>query len=328
MRRVLRSINFWTAVILAACPMVLPERLHGVLALGAIYSISSLGLSMLLGYADQISMSQAAFMGIGAYTTALLTTEIGCPPPVALVASAIVSAAIALVVGKPVLKTKGFFLALATLGFGEMFFSFVVRTEELIGGEQGIGGVPYFSIVGYEFGTYAHMYYLSWAILFMFLIYSQNMTNSRAGRAFRALGTDDVAASAMGIDVASYKLKLFVLAGAYGGVAGSLMSFYFTAVHPHVFGSSLSIFILLAVIMGGMASLWGTVAATVFLTWLQAEQLSRFQEYSNFLYGIIIILVVIFAPNGLRSLREKLVWGWRSSRSPKLRSVIKTRTRG
>ena len=313
MRYLFKHSNLWVALFLAVVPLFLPEDLFQVVCLGAIYSIAALGMSLLLGYAGQISLGHAAFMGIGAYTTAILTTQLNWPVLTAFLASIVVSSVIAYIIAKPILKTKGFFLALATLGFGEIFFVFMSRTDPVIGGLVGIGGIPYFSIAGYEFSSDMQMYYLYWAILLGLVLYSRNVVNSRSGRAFRAISADELAASTMGIDVAKYKLKIFVLSAAYAGIAGSLLATYLSMAQPTGFRVELSIFIVLAVIVGGMGSLWGAVAATVFLTWLKDEQLSQYQEYSALIYGIILILILIFAPHGLGSLGQR-TFGWLKAR--------------
>ena len=207
MKTLLKSLNFWAAAILALLPLFFPEDFFRFLCLGAIYSIAALGMSLLLGYAGQISLGHAAFIGIGAYTTAILTTQFECPVVLAFFASIIVTSFIAFIIGKPILKTKEFFLALATLGFGEIFFVFVSRTDPVIGGLVGIGGIPYFSIAGYEFSSFVQMHYLYWAILLGLIIYSQTMVNTRTGRALRAISADELAASTMGIDVAGIGIR-------------------------------------------------------------------------------------------------------------------------
>lgn len=313
MRGLFRSPSFWVAVVLLLLPLVFPEDLFRILSLGAIYSIAALGMSLLLGYAGQISLGHAAFLGTGAYTTSILTTQFNWPVLPAFFAAIVVSSAIAFVIGKPILKTKGFFLALATLGFGEIFFVFVSRTDPIIGGLVGIGGIPYFSIAGYEFSSYVQMYYLNCGILVGLVIYSQNIVNSRSGRAFRAISTDETAASTMGIDVANHKLKIFVLSAAYAGIAGSLLSTYLSVTQPYGYRVNLSIFLVLSVIVGGMGSLWGVVAATVVLTWLKDEQLSQYQEYSVLIYGVILILILILVPQGLGAMGQR-AFLWFSSR--------------
>jgi branched-chain amino acid transport system permease protein len=297
-KRLFSNINFWAAVIIAVLPLIFPEDLFRILCVAAIYSIASLGMSLLLGYTGQISLGQAAFAGIGAYTTGLLTTRFNCPGLLALFSAILISSIIAFLIGKPILKTKGYFLALATLGFGEIFYIFVARTVPFIGGLYGISGVPYFSIAGYEFSSFIQMYYLSWAILLGLLLFSQNIVNSSLGRALLAIQTDEVAASVMGIDVANFKLKIFILAGAYGGIAGSLLSNYLSIAQPDAYTIQFSIFVVLAVVLGGMGNLWGTVVATVILTWLRDEKLNQYQEYSSLIFGIILILIFIFFPRG------------------------------
>ncbi|MBW2618395.1 MAG: branched-chain amino acid ABC transporter permease [Deltaproteobacteria bacterium] len=301
----LKNHNLWAAVIIAAIPLILPEALLPVLCVGGVYAIAALGMSLLLGFAGQISLGHAAFLGLGAYTVAILTTRYHWPAFAALAASAVVPGAIAFVIGKPILKTRGFFLALATLGFGEIFYVFISRTDPFFGGLVGIGGIPYFSLGFYELSSYRDIFYLHWAVLLALVIYSQNLVNSRAGRAFRAISTDELAASTMGVDVAAYKLKIFVISAAYAGIGGGLLASYLSMTQPDGFRVTLSLFIVLAVIVGGMGNLWGVVIATVALTWLKDEQLSQYQEYGTLIYGIILILILIFAPNGLGALGQK-----------------------
>ena len=298
MRNLFRNVNFWIAVIILILPIVFPEDVFRTLSLTAIYAIAALGMSLLLGYTGQISLGHAAFLGIGAYTTAILTTQYNCPVILAFIASIVMTALIALIIGKPILKTKGFFLALTTLGFGEIFFVFTSRTDPVIGGLVGIGGIPYFTIAGYEFVSYTQIYYLNWIILYGLVLYSQSLVNSRSGRALRAISTDETAASTMGIDVTNTKLKVFILSSVYAGIAGSLLATYLSMVQPYGFRVNFSIFIVLSVIVGGMGQLWGVVAATVLLTWLKDEYLNQYQEYSVLIYGIILILILIFIPQG------------------------------
>lgn len=306
MKRLLRNYNFWAAVVIAILPLIFPEDTFRILCLAVIYSIASLGMSLLLGYTGQLSLGQAAFTGIGAYTTALLTTRFNCPASLALLCSMVLAAAIAFVIGKPILKTKGYFLALATLGFGEIFYVFVSHTE-YFGGMYGIGGIPYFSIAGYEFGSYILMFYLYSAVLLALLLFSQSMVNSRVGRALLAISTDEVASSAMGIDVAKYKLKIFVLCAAYAGIAGSFLACFVSSAQPQGFTINFSIFVVLAVVLGGMGNFWGAVLATTVLTWLRDEKLSHYQGYSSLIFGIILILIFIFSPRGFGPLIERLV---------------------
>ncbi|MDI7259669.1 MAG: branched-chain amino acid ABC transporter permease [Thermodesulfobacteriota bacterium] len=275
------------------------------MSLIAIYSIISLGMSLLLGYAGQISLGHAAFFGIGAYTSAILTVIYGWPTTAALFASVIITALIAYLIGKPILKLRSYFLALATLGFGEIFFIFAAETKSLTRGWVGIGGIPWFSIFGFEFDNNIRIYYLTWSVLLGLSLYSYHLVRSRSGRALRAICTDEIASSTLGIDVADFKVKIFTLSGAYAGLAGSLFAFFFSTVVPTSFTVSLSIYIVIVVIIGGMGTLEGPVIGALILTWL-TDWLSQFAQYSMVIYGFLLILILIFMPQGIQPAMNRL----------------------
>ncbi|MEW5725052.1 MAG: branched-chain amino acid ABC transporter permease, partial [Thermodesulfobacteriota bacterium] len=155
------------------------------------------------------------------------------------------------------------------------------------------------------FSGYVPTYYLHWTILLLLVLYAGNLVASRTGRAFKAISTDELAASTMGVDVAGYKLKIFVISAAYAGIAGALLTTYLSMCQPDGFQVGLSIYIVLCVIVGGMGNLWGVVVATVVLTWLRDEKLTQYQEYGTFIYGIILILILIFAPQGLGAFGQR-----------------------
>lgn len=304
--RILKKKVFWYCFLIGILPLLYQgPHFYYVMSLIAIYSMICLGMSLLLGYAGQISLGHASFFGIGAYSSAILTVRYGWPPPVALLVSIIISALIAYLIGKPILKLRGYFLALATLGFGEIFFVFVSETKSLTGGWVGIGGIPWFSIGGFEFDNNLKIYYLTWSILFGLSLYSYNLVRSRSGRALRAICTDEIAASTLGIDIANFKVKIFTLSGAYAGLAGGLFTFFFSTVVPTSFTVSLSIYIVLIVIIGGMGTLEGPILGALILTWLM-DWLSKFVEYSMAIYGLLLILILIFMPQGIQPAMDKL----------------------
>ena len=274
------------------------SHFHHLMVLSGIYAILALGLSLFLGYAGQISLGHAAFFGIGTYTTAFLTTRYGLSPAVALWVSALISSLFAYLVGKPILRLKGYFLALATLGFGEIFLVFVRETPDLTGGVIGIFGVPWFSLAGFSFDTYLRQYYLVWGVLIGLLLFSKNLARSKMGRALLAVATSEDAAASVGIDVARIKLGVFVLGAAFAGIAGNLFACTLSAANPESFGLNLSVLVVMMVILGGMGNLYGPIAGAIFLTWL-TDVLSGYQEYSLPIFGIIIILLLIFFPEGV-----------------------------
>jgi len=273
-------------------------HLHYLMVLAGVHAILALGLSLFLGYAGQISLGHAAFFGIGAYTTAILTTRYGFPVFVAFWASAVAAAIMAYLIGRPILKLKGYFLAVATLGFGEIFLVIVKEFRSLTNGVIGIFGIPWFSLAGFSFDTYLKQYYLIWAVLVGLLVFSKNLVRSRMGRAFLAVAASEDAAASIGISATQTKLGVFVLGASFAGFAGSLFSSVMSIASPEAFGLNLSVLVVMMVILGGMGNLYGPVAGAIFLTWLM-DVLGRYQEYSLPIYGAILILLLIFFPDGI-----------------------------
>jgi branched-chain amino acid transport system permease protein len=271
---------------------------HHLMVLAGIYAILALGLSLFMGYAGQISLGHAAFFGIGAYTTAILTTRYAFSTFPAFLASAVSAAVIAYFIGRPILKLKGYFLALATLGFGEIFLVIIRESTDLTGGVIGIFGIPWFSVMGFSFDTYFKQYYLTWGVLIGLFIFSKNLVRSKVGRALLAVAASEDAASSVGINVPRIKLEIFVLGAAFAGLAGSLFSCVMSTANPEAFSLGLTVLIVMMVILGGMGNLYGPIAGAILLTWLM-DILSRYQEYSLPIYGVILILLLIFFPDGI-----------------------------
>jgi branched-chain amino acid transport system permease protein len=271
---------------------------HHLMVLAGIYAILALGLSLFMGYAGQISLGHAAFFGIGAYTTAILTTRYAFPTFVAFGASAVSAAVIAYLIGRPILKLKGYFLALATLGFGEIFLVILRESTDLTGGVIGIFGIPWFSVMGFIFNTYLKQYYLTWGVLIGLFIFSKNLVRSKVGRTLLAVAASEDAASSVGINVPRIKLEIFVLGAAFAGLAGSLFACIMSIANPEAFSLVFTVFIVMMVILGGLGNLYGPVAGAILLTWL-IDILSRYQEYSLPIYGVILILLLIFFPDGI-----------------------------
>jgi branched-chain amino acid transport system permease protein len=274
------------------------SHFHHLMVLAGIYAILALGLSLFMGYAGQISLGHAAFFGIGAYTTAILTTRYAFPTFVAFWASAVSAAVIAFFIGRPILKLKGYFLALATLGFGEIFLVITRESTDLTGGVIGIFGIPWFSVMGFIFDTYLKQYYLTWGVLIGLFIFSKNLVRSKVGRALLAVAASEDAASSVGINVPRIKLEIFVLGAAFAGLAGSLFACVMSIANPEAFSLGLTVPIVMMVILGGMGNLYGPIAGAILLTWL-IDVLSKYQAYSLPIYGVILILLLIFFPDGI-----------------------------
>ena len=298
-RREFRKRDLFYLGALLLLPLVWPDpHLHHLMVLAGVYAILALGLSLFLGYAGQISLGHAAFFGIGAYTTAILTTRYSAPTFAAFWASAAAAAAIAYLVGRPILKLKGYFLALATLGLGEIFLVIVRESRNLTGGVIGIFGIPWFSVAGFSFDSYLKQYYLIWGVLLGLLLFAKNLVRSKVGRALLAVATSEDAASTVGITAAQVKIGVFVISAAFAGFAGSLFACVMSTANPGAFGLGLSILIVMMVILGGMGNLYGPIVGAIFLTWLM-DVLGGYQEYSLPLYGVILILLLIFFPEGI-----------------------------
>jgi branched-chain amino acid transport system permease protein len=306
-RELIKKRDFFFLAVLVLLPIIWPGSLF-LMGLAGIYAIVALGLSLFLGYAGQISLGHAAFFGIGAYTFAILTTRYGVPTLGAFWTAAVVAAACAYLIGKPILKLKGYFLALATLGFGEIFLVIVREARDLTGGVSGIFGVPWFSVAGFAFDTYLKQYCLIWGVLICLVLFAKNLVRSKMGRALLAVAASEDAAASVGIDVARVKLGVFVISAAFAGLAGSLFAGVISTASPDAFGLALSVLMVMMVILGGMGTLYGPIFAAIFLTWL-TNSLAAYQEYSLPIFGVIFILLLIFFPDGIATrLNARLIY--------------------
>ena len=282
-----------------ALPLIWRDtHFHHLMVLAGINAILALGLSLFLGYAGQVSLGHAAFFGIGAYTTAILTTRYAFPPFAAFWASALAAALAAYLIGKPILKLKGYFLALATLGFGEIFLVIVRESTSLTGGVIGIFNIPWFSIAGFSFDTYLKQYYLTWGVLLGLFLYSKNLVRSKMGRAFLSVAASEEAAATVGMKVAQVKIGVFVVGAVFAGFAGSLFACIMSTANPEAFSLNLSVLLVMMVILGGLGNLYGPIFGSILLTWL-LDILGKYQEWSLPIYGVILILLLIFFPDGI-----------------------------
>lgn len=269
-----------------------------VMTLAGVYAMMSLGLGLLLGQAGQISLGHAAFFGIGAFTAGVLTTEFAWPPVPALLAGAFLAGFVAYVVGRPILKLKSYFLALATLGLGEIFVVIAHQNKIFFDGGIGVVGVPYFGVPGFTFDTYMRQYYLVWVLVLALLLLTERALASRVGRSLRALSTSEIAASTLGVHTAGWKLRAFVLSAGYAGLGGGLYAFVVSAVNYSNFTGSLSLLVMIMVMVGGVSSLLGAVGGAILISWL-GYAFTDYQQYSGALYAIVLILLLLFLPGGL-----------------------------
>ena len=242
-------------------PCIFPGNYY-VIVVGAsagLFAILAVGLNLLMGYAGQISLGHAAFFGLGAYASAILTTRHGWNPWLALGAGLVVTGLIAYLIARPVLRLKGHYLAMATLGFGIIVHILLVQTGSLTGGPDGIGEIPPLSLFGWAIDTDGRWYGVIAATLLLVVLLALNLMDSRTGRALRALHGSEVAAGLMGIDTAAAKTSVFVLAALTAGLAGSLFAHQQAFVSPDSFNFFVSIELVTMVVLGGMASTYGAI---------------------------------------------------------------------
>ena len=281
------------------------EYYLSLLVFVGINSLMTMGLSMLMGYAGQISLGHAAFFGIGAYSSGILTTKYFFHPVEAFMMGIFLSALIAFLVGKPTLRLKGHYMAVATLGFGEILFIVFNELSSLTGGPSGLSGIPPLMILGHPLEGAAYLY-LVWAFVILLLLFSLNVINSRVGRALRALHGSELAAAAMGVDASHFKVQVFVLSAIYASTAGSLYAHFITFISPNSFSFMFSIFLLMMVVVGGAGTIWGALLGTLLLT-LLPEYLRGLEDFEVLVYGAILMVVLLFMPQGILEGMRKMV---------------------
>lgn len=283
--------------------LVTPLLLNGgylinVLVFVGLNSMLALGLNLLLGYAGQISLGQAAFFGLGAYGSGVLTTQFAMNPWLAMVVAALGVAAFAFAVGFPVLRLKGHYLAMATLGVGVIAHIAFNETIDLTGGPSGLSGIPNLSIGGFSFDSDLKNYYLVWGFALVAILLSLNMVNSRIGRGLRAIHDSEVAARVMGVNARLMKVQIFTISALISAVAGSLYCHVMTFISPSSFGFHVSIELLTMVVIGGLGSVYGSILGAILLT-LLPEMLRSLEDYDIIFYGLLLVSMTIYMPGGL-----------------------------
>jgi len=264
----------------------------------AIHTIVTVGLCLLMGYAGQVSLGHAAFYGLGAFTSGILTVRFGFSPWIALAAGAVLCAAIAWGTGYAIFSLRGPYLALATLAFGIIVYVLFVEVKDLTGGPQGLPGIPPLEVAGFAFDTDTRFYYLALIACIGTLVLSHNIVHSRPGRALRAIHGNEDAARSVAVDVDAYKVKVFVLSAIYASVAGSLYAHYVTFVSPQPFSFVFSVKLLTMVAVGGLASVWGSVFGATVVNLLSAA-LQPFGDLDVVVFGLALVALMVYLPQGL-----------------------------
>jgi branched-chain amino acid transport system permease protein len=296
-RDLLKFLAF-TTMILAAPLAFKGGYLMNVLVFVCIHTKLAIGLNLLLGYAGQISLGHAGFFGLGAYLSGILTTTYAWNPWLAMPLAAGIVGGLAFLIGFPILKLKGHYLAMATLGLGIIIYIVFNETVDLTGGPSGMSGIPNLRIGTIAFDSDVENYYLIWAFTLATILLTLNLANSRVGRALRAVHDSEVAAQVVGVNARLLKVQIFALSAVISSVAGSLYAHTMTFVAPASFGFNFSVELLTMVVIGGLGSIYGSFLGAALLT-LLPEFLRAAHDYDIIIYGGLLMLMVMFMPGGL-----------------------------
>jgi branched-chain amino acid transport system permease protein len=289
-----------------------------------LYALVAIGLTLLMGFAGQVSLGQGGFFLIGAYTSGLLTVGLdpdkrlvdptaGIDPLLAAAAAPLVSAAVAVVIGIPLMRLRGHYLAFATLAFALIAYSVLYAQDRFTGGQYGVTVSKPLAVASHDL-TGARHAAVVWGLVGLALLLSTNLVASRVGRGLQAIAANEPAAAASGVDVARYKLQLFVLAAALAGLAGGLFTFYAQFVGPEDFGIILSLLFVVMVSIGGLGSVYGAVVGAVTIVWVE-HKLRELGTHETLLgwdlppqgpsilslgaFGLLLVVIMLFFPHGL-----------------------------
>ncbi len=286
----------------------------GILNFIALNAMAALGLSLVMGFAGQVSLGQAAFFAIGAYVSGVLTASYGWNGWAALCVAVLAGGIVAFLIGLPIFRLSGLLLAMASLGFGIIVYYVLVNWSGVTGGPSGLTGIPPLRVGRFRFDTDARVLWLTWGCLLLLLAITGNLVDSRIGRSLRAVHGSEAAAEAVGIDTARLKVAVFTLAGATTALAGSLYAHYLAFINPSPFGFGFSVELVVMVVLGGTSSFWGSVlgaAAVVLLVEGLRSLLPLLSvshgaaEYEIVLFGLILMAFMVFLPGGLAALGRR-----------------------
>jgi len=306
-----RAISFGTGTALLglflATAVVAPFVLNGyglyVLTLTGVFALVALGLNLLTGYAGQISLCHAAFFGVGAYATAILTQRAGLPYLLSILAGGLLTAAVGAVVAVPAMRLKSLYLAIATLGFGVVLQKIIFEWRGLTNGGGGLALNPPF-VAGYELGAIG-LYYLTLILMTIGLWGAWNLSRSRTGRALLIIKESEIAAGALGIPAARYKVIASAISAFYAAVAGGLFAYLVRYIHPENFSVGLSIAFLSMVVIGGLGTIGGSIVGAGFYV-IVPELLRGIKDAPGLVFGLLLVIVMVLMPQGLWGLVRRL----------------------
>jgi branched-chain amino acid transport system permease protein len=299
------------AVILMVVPLFLTNPFQYDLATQIIIvGAAVVGLNLLVGFAGQISLGHAGFFGLGAYFTGIMTSTYGWPAIPTMLLGAVLVGIVAWIVGRPILRLKGHYLSMATLAVGFIIAIAINNEAQLTGGPDGMPVAPLdifgwelssyglYSFFGLEVDGYVAWYLFAGLVLLLGVWFAQNLIDSPIGRALRSVHGSEVAARVVGVNTAKYKSLVFVISAVYASITGSLYAHFQGFITPAVAGFDFSIILITMVVLGGMGSTYGVIIGAAVLT-LLPQVLAEFQELGMVMFGLILMLTMIFMPKDL-----------------------------
>lgn len=296
-------------VALAAVYLSGSGYLMNLFVVTALFTLPALGLSLLMGYTGQISLGHAAFVGLGAYGTAILVKATGMSPWLTIAAAVALTTLAAWAIGWLVFRLRGHHLAMATLAFGIIVHVATVELKTITGGQDGLSAIPSLEILGYRLGSDAAIFPFVWVVCIGAILLAENLVRSPAGYAMQAVAENEAVAASLGIAPDRIKRRIMALSGVYAAVGGALYAHYLGYISPSPFDVGFSIKLLLMVALGGFAGIW-SVLFGVFFVVLTGEALKPFGNYDVVLYGALLVIVMIWCPRGLLDGLNML---WRSA---------------
>jgi branched-chain amino acid transport system permease protein len=306
--RLLPAISVVAIVIIL--PLFFPSAYYyRIGALVFIFGLAVVGLNLLMGFAGQVSLGHAGFLGIGAYSVAIGPVYFGAPSWLCVFAGVMLSGAIAFAVGRPILRLKGHYLAIGTLGFGLLIAIVLTNEAGWTGGPDGMS-VPGLTLFGWRAHGSDAWYWISGITFVGGFVLALNLMESPTGRALQAIHDSEIAALVLGIDVARKKLTVFIISAMYASVAGSFLALFNGLVTPEIAGFLRSIELVAMVVLGGMGSIFGSLVGAAVLVVLP-QVLTIFHEYEQALLGLIVMVFMIFLRQGIVPSVAAVLAGWR-----------------
>jgi branched-chain amino acid transport system permease protein len=282
-------------------PLYAPQYLLHIAVFVLIYTLPVIGLGFLTGFTGRVSLAQGALFGIGAYTTALLTTRFGWPPLAALAPSVLVTVAIAVALGGSAVRLAGLYFVMATIGIQQIVWTVLMNWSELTNGPQGVRSIPAVSVAGVALESTQQFYFLALLFAAVSYVLAKRIIASRLGLYLRALSDDQLAAASVAVEVSRAKVTALALSAAWAGAGGFLYAHYVRYIHPDMFGLEPSVLFLVMSMFGGYRSIEGMILATAVLE-SATEYLRPFGEFRMIVYGLILLLGMMYFPKGILTL--------------------------